>query len=430
MQAIIAIFLLYAIWRVYKAQRDRQKLGGQSSARRPVPASRPAQKPTSPAASVPAAREKPVEETAPVVDMVRHLRPGMRVEEVDAIAEASGGLLTRETLSATGSWKHGPRPCSINVYQNGDAAGTISSVSFLARLHDPEGIGRFASVQDVLDQVPGAKLCYRTLNEENMDRQWVELPSEDPNIVTRAEFSRGEFLSTRYTLAEAVARVDAYEYAYDQKARAAAAAKQAAKETWDALPLDEKLAKVRVPRREQEASQSVDGALRAWAGVEGSEHWRPFVEWLIHDSTPDDRHNLVDMNWDGHPIAIFVWIAQQTDTDTATAAKIIWQAGAAFYLDDLSQSNGASLSNDYHLERLDLADEAAERIRAGFYVPRVGHVPIAYDGPPVPVGVSDDPLRRAAEDRLVPGIIRAPIAGRSEDAVPFKVPKRFRDLLN
>jgi len=48
----------------------------------------------------------------------------------------------------------------------------------------------------------------------------------------------------------------------------------------------------------------------------------------------------------------------------------------------------------------------------------------------VPIGVSDDPRRRAVEDRLVPVEIRAPIPGRSESDVPFKVPERYWDLLN
>lgn len=370
------------------------------------------------------------EDMARIGRLVQHLRPGMRVEDIDALSEPSDGLLTRESLSSDGKWRAGQRPCTAVCIASGDRAGEINVVDFPAAFADPESVGEYGSPEALLAEIPGAARAYRTVLDEKQHRVVIDLPDTGGDFLARVHYLKGSFHQTEYRLAEFAHRYDAVTRKMDEARRAEKAAEAAKREAWAMLPLDEKLSKVRVPRREQVASQGVDGALRAWAGGEGSEHWRPFVEWLILDSTPDDRHTLVDMNWDGHPIALFLWILQQPDTDIATAAKIIWQAGTAFYLNDLSQSNGTSLSNDYHLERLDLAIEAAERIRAGFYEPKAGHAPIASDGPPVPIGVSDDPRRRAIEDRLVPAEIRAPIPGRSESDVPFKVPERYWELLN
>lgn len=71
------------------------------------------------------------------------------------------------------------------------------------------------------------------------------------------------------------------------------------------------------------------------------------------------------MNRD-HGTEVFMWIIQQPDTDIATVAKITWQPGASYHLRELSRADGTSYERGTGLGGLDLIDEAATRISAGF----------------------------------------------------------------
>ncbi|MFW2545506.1 DUF4274 domain-containing protein [Primorskyibacter sp. 2E107] len=308
-------------------------------------------------------------------------------------------------------------------------------VYFPAAFADPESIGEYDSPEALLAAIPGAARAYRTLSDEYEHRVIIDLPYTGGDFLARAHYLKGSFHQTEYRLREFAQRLDERIRERDEARRAEKAAEAAKRDAWAMLPVDEKLAQVRAPRLAKEAELGVDGALIDWAGGhsswgESSNRWGSFVNWLITKATPDDRHNLVwGMNWD-HGTEVFMWIVQQPDTDIATVAKTIWQASASYHLREMSRADGTSYAGRTGLNDLDLIDEAVTRIRAGFYVPRDGHDPIGFEGPPIALGVSDDPLVRAAEDRLFPPILRRPIPGRPESELRNGLPKIYWDVVN
>ncbi len=364
-----------------------------------------------------------------LVGLCAHIRPGARVEDIDALAGISDGLLSVDRLTDASNWASGQMPCSINVSQEGEMAGLVRSVTFQAIHHDPEGVAQYGSAEALLDSHPNARPVYQTLLAARAKYEYVDVITPLPDISARIEFQSGKFQKTQYASASKLKSVDDILQNQEKDEWAKVKATQALQDAYNNLSLHEKLAQFREPRNAQEASVGVDGCLRDWAARysswgESPNRWASFANWLITESTPDDRHALAaGMNWD-HGFDVFHWIIRQPDTDVATAALIIWQGGVSHHVPE-----SAKAPVGYDLRGYDLLLETADRIRGGFYKPMPSHTPIGFE-PLHKLGFDlDDPAVRAAADLLMPDVVRSAIAGRKTSELKLTMPERYWEIL-
>jgi hypothetical protein len=364
-----------------------------------------------------------------LVGLCANIRPFVRAEDINALAGISGGLLSAERLSGANQWASGQMPCLIHIAKEGDTAGIVRCVTFAARHHDPEGVAIYGSADALLNSVPRARRVYQTLLAAKVGIELVDLPTQLPGIVARIQFRSDTFEKTTYESAARLKIFDDCDEMREKEEWEEERARQKRKEAYDSLSLGEKLTRFRVPLKEREASLGIDGCLREWASRHSSwgespNRWESFANWLITESTPDDRHYLAAMNWD-HGLHVFHWIIRQPDTDIATVAFIIWQGQGSSYVAETAKS-----STVFNLEGYDLLVEIAGRIRSNFYKPLPGHKPIGFE-PPYKMGLDlDDKAVRAAADLLMPSVVRGSIAGRPKSELELKMPERYWDLLN
>lgn len=364
--------------------------------------------------------------------LVRHIRPGVHVDDIDALAAISDGLLTAERLSDSGFWAPDQMPCKIFSSKEGKNAGQVFRVVFPAMYHDPESVAAKGSVEALLAAVPGASRAFVSVREHsNVEK--IDLPVGDAGLIARIHFAGGAFTQTEYSFRKRFEQTDRTFAELDERDWKVAQSEFERSGKDARLTLDEKRARLRAPYLEIEAKVGADGALRKWAEGysawgESANRWSSFVNWLITESTPDGRHALVEgWNWD-HGSEVLRWIIRQPDTDIATVATVIWRTEPSYHISETAKgANG--YANKIGLADCDLLMEIADKIRAGFYRPRDGHAPIAFKPPaPLRLGRDDDAIRQA-KDRLLPPVVRAPIAGRPVSDLAQRVPARFGEIL-
>ena len=92
--------------------------------------------------------------------------------------------------------------------------------------------------------------------------------------------------------------------------------------------------------------------------------WTNFIEWLVAEADPDDRHRvMMAWNWGGDT-AVPDWICSRPDCDRSTALLTFWNASPEYYL----QNDGdRSRIEPFALADFDLAFAVRERWQAGAY---------------------------------------------------------------
>ncbi|MEM7242773.1 MAG: DUF4274 domain-containing protein [Pseudomonadota bacterium] len=338
---------------------------------------------------------------------VKHVRPGTSLESIDARASRGNGLLTSERLNDKDFWPQGIWPCFIGFPKEGEHANQILAVEFLASVYDPEGVAKYQTPEALLSEYPGARKGYVTPGSRDTS-DTVYLPETESGVLPIIVFQDKTFIYTRYVYANRQQEIDTYLLKKDQEELEEKKREQVQKDAIKAAYLERSVEDILAEfrKRDSDAISSDDPtaekALRRWVGNFSNYRNQPrrreiaqeFVEWLIAESTPDQRHIIADWNW-GSADTIFQWMIRQPDTDIATIAKIIWGHEPFFYIAAIKKHMDGIKVFSY-IQVYDLLLEAADRIRDGFYQPPTGHEPLGYR----PLGYEPQNLMRLIRDNL------------------------------
>ena len=155
--------------------------------------------------------------------------------------------------------------------------------------------------------------------------------------------------------------------------------------------------------------------LRKWAASYQSfnqdDDWNDLAEWLINNSTPDQRHLFVEnYNWD-HGLVPLRWIASQPDTERATVLEIFW-LGEPHHYDDALREKG--FVEPHEEEAFDFLAGITRRLESGFYRQPKGFLgmkrkPIAFSEN-TPFGQHSK--QDLANSQMFSQLVFDPIAGR------------------
>ncbi|MFP7675253.1 DUF4274 domain-containing protein [Marivita sp. S0852] len=366
--------------------------------------------------------------------LVQHIRPGARASDVDALSALSDGLLTAERLTDGLKWASDQMPCRIELSAPSTDPRTVTSVVFPARHCDPEGIADLGSPEALLAAVPGATRAYVSYYQKKMESELIDLPASASGIVARIRFNRGHFNQTEYREASQFAAMDQREKKREEPYLERYREEEEKELAYKRLTLQEKLAPLRAEQARKLAELGAHGVLREWAQDysgwgESSNRWLSFVDWLITESTPDDRHGFAcNWNWD-HGIDVHRWIIRQPDTDIATVATTIWNMLPSDHIPEIAKGR-EGYTNGIGLAHCEMLLEIAERIRAGFYQPREGFAPIGFNPPSRLKFKEETDAIRHATDLLLPPVVREPIAGRGGAELNQRCPAVFFEILN
>jgi len=339
--------------------------------------------------------------------------------DVDALSAPSGGAITAARLE--GDWRtHWPtmeaRPCGVRF----DAQGKITSITFRGDLAGISGLENGTAITTVRASQPDCRELDFGKSRSRLGYRTLALGEREPGTLLTARFrppqdeddiARLDFVIL--TTWDEVHRLAASNRAYDARKTREAAERAAAAE-----------------RRREAASKLAawkrtadpDDVLRHWASEhsawgESPTEWARFADWLIEESTPEDRHRIaLDMNWD-HGLDIFFWIIRQPDTQLATVFEIFWLGEPEFFVGELIEDPEG---DSFHPEGRALLTEIGRRVADGFYrSPEPGRE-IAFAGRPRWRDREGQraPAQARAVARLVPDAAFQPIDGRDLARTP------------
>lgn len=306
--------------------------------------------------------------TIPLMDQVRHLRPGMTRADVDQLSDASGGMLTSATLiqdmsNRKSNWPFEvPKPCQISF----DTDGIIRRVSFPPEASPVAAVQAGMTKEHLVQLFPKAmQLPKFDLGTTSQDSIWI-FDREPLGIAVVAFFgSNGKIASVQFREEDALLRQNAEGYALmeayalkrAEEARQQELERIAAKKAWD-------------EKQEWKRTAPPNEVLLDWAGShsawgEGSAQWLTLANWLIESSTPDDRHVILqNYNWD-HGLDLILWIVRQPDTELATVLDALWKIEDEVGVTHMVWQEGGRPKNSGEL--YDLFVEMGDRLRNGFY---------------------------------------------------------------
>lgn len=133
--------------------------------------------------------------------------------------------------------------------------------------------------------------------------------------------------------------------------------------------------------------------------MQTSAAFKAFVEWLIKESRPDDRHVILSGINTDTGLDASLWMIRQPDTDIASVLTAFWRSEPSFYIREIAQ--GRVPPRQLGESDFDLLVEVKSRVDAGFYRPKAGHAPIAFELPQRITWDRSDPAFAQAEALLV-----------------------------
>lgn len=177
------------------------------------------------------------------------------------------------------------------------------------------------------------------------------------------------------------------------------------------------------------SKQEADRALRVYAEAraEGDANGLilDVVNWLINDSTCDDRHGMLGFNWD-HGFAIPAWVIRQPEVDIATVLRAFDLAQPQYYMAALARGEDIQ---PYDRKGFDFVVEAGRRIANANYKTPANHHAIGYK----PSRVTWDrtsPNTMAAEKLIFPQSAFTTLPGRNPESIAADVPYAWAEVLN
>ena len=296
------------------------------------------------------------------------IRPGMHTDEVDQLASQSDGMITAASLNVNaardgGGWTSDvARPCSIVIGKN----GMIRAVTFdVENSPVPELLAEM-SIDAVRAAFPDCRDQFQKSSPTSSNFTSVILRQDGQGSALIAQFYKAKLKSVIFRDNEFTAQLE--QYAREDEANEVARLSAA----------KEKREKMLAWRR----TAHPDEVLRDWAGDhstwgESPTEWQKFVTWLIEESTPDERHTVIqNYNWD-HGIDIPLWIIRQSDTHRATIIKIFWLSEPSYFVSALEK--GEPVMSHYETTQ-EMIVEIGEKLATSFYQNSEHVTPIVYKG--------------------------------------------------
>lgn len=326
--------------------------------------------------------------------MVAHLRPGMPVSVVDDIRMQSVDILDAELLTGERAWRKAymaRQPCILTVSKD----RMIERVVFPH--FDVEGLGKLDPGSVIAAKPNARRDTEREVQGEN--QPVVTYPAGKGDTLVVVHFFSGKPFSTAYESPVAykreVAKV-ARRNAKIRDQRSVPPPEPKPVDLSDIASAHDDLRRVMTARRDQT----------------GDPFHHAFAEWLIGQSTPDDRHILLNANWD-HGFDIPLWIIRQPDTYIETAIKAYWMGNARTWIAD--PLNTQSLESVF-------AHDLDRRLRTRFHATPKGPQAIAYDPPKE---VKEDADLQAS----VPPVLLKARKGRTETQISCAMPAEWWEYL-
>lgn len=348
---------------------------------------------------------------------VRTIRIGMHRHDVDALSAQSDGMLTATSLvyerkDTNWPYRH-EKPCTISF----DSDDRVSFVSFKPGLSGLPGLDADADEQTVRKRFPDHTDLFQTTSSRKFHYVSLILATTEDDVVTVCHFQAGRQIGVALWLKK------------DLEAREARSRVVEQRELREAEEAAERRAKAEADRAAHAAwrrSAPPDEVLRHWAKSysawgEGPSEWLRFVDWLIEESTPFDRHLLMcGYNW-GHGIEVPYWIVRQPDTQLATVLTIFWLNEPSYYLSLVARNEPIP---SYSENGYELMLAIGKNIASGFYRSPWPWQRIAFTGELCTrINMSDPEVARAAK-LLIPDCATVPITGKraADLATPRNLP--------
>ena len=362
-----------------------------------------------------------------LLDFVRHLRPGMTKADVDCLADISGGMLTSATLSSESrkqksNWPfEAAKPCQVSF----DDFGVITAISFPPEATPIAGIQAGMTKEHLIERFPDAvQLPKFDLGTTSKNSIWI-LHREPPGLAAVAFFgSKGTIDSLQFRVEEPLVRrversnamLEDYARRRDEDSRQQERERVAAQEAWQT--------KQQWKRTAPPNEVLLDWAKSHSAWGEGPRPWIDLANWMIENSTPDDRHVILQgFNWD-HGLDLIAGIVRQVDTEIATVLDTFWRIEDETGMTHMVWQEGGPPNSSVDL--YDLFVEIGDKLHSGFY--SRSSKPIEFEGRRRPLNLPETILE--VQRKLIPEIAYQSIEGRkvSDKTHKLKMPVNVRLL--